>query len=744
MSNYLIGIDETGKFEKFDKTDQSRIGGVVLKDCSSEELRKKMQAICHDHGCPVLEESLGRLHYTDAKNEKKTIEITTVDGSVIELSHPQRMGIIRDILDKSQDVCVLYFVSSGFPYFFSHEQDAYWDLLRTTLWGILTDSIDWQPGDSIKINIGMRPHTKGSCGEWQVKDTERYYLFIANQLEDEFAEFRKDNGLAKLKFTLGKDKQDAELIMADLVIGNYRMEGDRQHRLQEYCVKLPYHTVPFDNYFHLLIGAKSPLDALMSDVKDGKMPVTPALFALLHLYTRNNAIEIKDSIGMLLDQLEKKQYLQQEFLTTLDSTLKSFMTSRVHDQNSLKIARQYGDVILEILSKKKEQGAFFLRVRDIIHRCNITIASHQGSGPVGTQHQDYRQFFRNNRDILYPTRAERIKNFLDTELQIVQAAYFNIYNFQNVVPEYTAYQASYRSMMPPASPSDTKDMLASMAGNKDAMLGKICGTLGQAHGFLYSIFHRDEDYDAAKKQLEIDTDNFQDGTADWAYGMHYRVHLELCKGNLDSAARDDSAWNLLKKILGNPDLTPESLVRWLIDKNESSPWTLSLAMKFLGYYKHAHPGFQISPQDWESLLYLVQDDWGIYPQCNILKWMVYLAINTESKPATSQEKEQRKTEINLAQKALSMAASGAFDAEDFTIQTMEIPIWMLDVCLCSNHDQQLTQAKQALQGLQKLMDKQPGFRACMEPYGWQKKFQPKTLQKWDLWDIVVMLPYYYA
>lgn len=174
-------------------------------------------------------------------------------------------------------------------------------------------------------------------------------------------------------------------------------------------------------------------------------------------------------------------------------------------------------------------------------------------------------------------------------------------------------------------------------------------------------------------------------------------------------------------MYNNGALDADKLLTWGI--NTGSPWDLSLILKFLGHYRHVHSDFDISEQQVQMLLCLLQGkNWDVYPTCQTLKWLAYLLLSRQQK--------------DLARKALSMV--GDMEHQGFTLQTIALPIAMLKVHVDE------ADAAPVLQRARDLMDQESHFRECLEAGGWQTKFAGKHAQDWDIWDIVTLLPFYYG
>ena len=693
MSNqYLVAIDETGSFEK---SKASKVGGVVFQNSSRDHVRKELELVLADwnklHGEAPIE--LGDLHYFDLrgiayKGKEKSNKLGKEEGK----------ALTNQIVQKINAFAMFAFSSSGFPLFFANEQQAYVDILRTALWGLLTKHLQPAPGDEVKIVIASRSKAEGIMGTCQLSSA--YHKLLIEQLASEFAAWATQHEV-KLVFNTAKARQNAELIAADFMLGNQKSKD---------VVAVNYQTVSFQNFSHFLFGS-DPAEKIMESYRNGILSETQATLALLDACDQT-APKLQKYLRELLVEIIADESDCNELVSALDANFRTLFATRGENKDNLATARHYCEILLATADKiAKKSDPHYLRLKEVLLRNQINIANHQGeTDPRGQGDKDlidqYHVFFKKNQEKLYATIGERIHHLIETDLHAVQICHFNNYQVAEVEsliqPHYVSYRKLYGELLD--------------QGEKDSLMAKLCGTLGQANAFLYAITGKAEHCNTARAQLAEDIRQLEPHSRDWEKGMHYRIHLELCVHQLDKAV------NLIREWADNDKIDENNVLEWGL--NHDSAWNLALILKFLGYYHHDMPGFRISVEQIERFLILVKTKlfFAPYPICNALKWATYLAIGV-NKP-------------DLARQSLKLV--GNLATEGFTLQTIEMPILMLNAYL-NNEPAQPMLAK-----LQNLADTCPGFNECLAAYGWKRKFARETAQDWNVWDIVCLLPYYYA
>lgn len=721
MSNqYIIGIDETGKFDKQSKKEAkekaSMVGGVVLKNPRNPIVRNCLEGIKNqwNQGHPNSQlQRIEQFHYFPLRGIKwsdsgQESPVSKEEGVTLTNAVVKALSSLEDL--------ALVFSSSGFPPFFVNEQQAYVEILRTTLWGLFSDKLGLEEGDSVYVLVAPRAQAQGAFSVWRPVDYNFYYQFIMDQLNREFSEFAQQKKITlKLESNVKLVLQTPEVIAADFFLGNERTGG---------VPEVKYCRIRFQDYYLLALGI-NPVDEIVKSYESGNCTPITAFSRLLQLYAleclkdKETAKPILTRLKKILKDMVQNELEMDELVSLLDKTLENLLTTRAESEENMKIAEIYCQSLLNLYPvEENQENQSVLRLQEVLMRHQIGIESHKGSvvNQVGPYIETYRTFFAAHKQELYPTIGERLLHQLDMELKAVQVSHFNNYNFAEVErildPHYKKYKETYRKFLA------TKE--------KDATFGKLCGTLGQANAFLYAI-HKSESvyYEMAAEQLQDDTNNFMPPTQMWSIGMHFRIQLELCRQDNPDHYGDKIPWKealeLMRILWDNQKLSPNSLLTWGI-KN-GSPWDLALILKFMGYYQHYNPSFTTPPDQLQNTIeYAASKNWPWYPACHIWKWALYLAVVSKNQ--------------TLVENALGMVQPCPED--DFTLKTLEIPLLMWHCFIKSKSP------KPVLQKFEDLLAIQPFFKDCMGHAQWQAKFPAQTSKEWDVWNIVTLLPFYYG
>ncbi|NUM33518.1 MAG: hypothetical protein HUU50_03175 [Candidatus Brocadiae bacterium] len=719
---YLVAIDETGSFEKQskkvsrEKEKASKVGGVVFKDPRNQIVHNRMDHVLNQwnisHPRSIVER-IEEIHYFPMRgvrwDDSENLSVTPEEG--VELTNE----LVRELL--SLEEFSMAFVSSGFPPFFVNEQQAYGEILRTTLWGLFSEKLPLKEGDIVNVMIGPRSQAKGAFGVWKPADYDFYYEFLMKQLEKEFQPLAQQKKIEiKLECDTRKVVKKAEVLAADLFLGN---EKTRDIKDVKYC------KISFQDYYWPALGM-NPVEEIVKSYENGNCRPIMAFSRLLHLYAlqclkeEKNAISVLPKAKRILKAIAQEEMEMEEFVSFLDKTLENLIVSRAEASENMKMAEIYCQTLLNLYPLESgQENPLILRMQEVLMRQQIAIESHKGSieNNAGKYLEEYRGFFATHKEILYPTIGERLLHHLDMELKAVQVSHFNNYNFAEVEkilePHYKRYKETYRKFL---------------GKEKDSTFGKLSGTLGQANAFLYGM-NREEYayYELAAEQLQEDTENFVPHTEMWNIGMHYRIHLELSRQeNPRHYPQDKMPWQnaleLMKSLFDHQRLTPNNLLGWGI-KNAST-FDLALILKFLSYYHHyVSPSLIESTESLDALCqHISNKNWPWYPSCHIWKWALYLAYSTGNQ--------------DCIEKALSLIQP--YTEGHFTLKTIEIPLLLLQ-CLAKSQN-----PKPVLQTLNDLSQTQPFFRDFLAHTPWQTTLSSESCKGWDIWNIVTMLPFYYG
>ena len=726
MSNrYVIGIDETGGFEKrykgkvvADKEKASRVGGIVLKNPRERAVHKCLDATRQGWNRDHPQAHVARnehFHYFPLRgvspwgNASDAPNLSKEEGAALTNLAVTALTGLPEFL--------LAFSSAGFPPFFVDEQQAYVEILRTTLWGLLSQKLPLVAGDEVAVVIAPRGQVDGVYSSWKPKERRLYFRLLMEQLQSEFGNLALDRQ-CQIGFETAEEKvfQSSEIMAADLLLGNEKTKD----------VALQYCKLRFDDYYRLTVGI-DPIEEVVAAYERGDCPSLAAFNQLLYLYAlecrkdKKQARPALEKLKKIMDEIAEHESLLDEATALFNTTVQTLLNERAETARNMELAEIYCLAMLQMYPLAQATvRPVLMRLQEVALRHLIGIESHKGevgndeATKAGEYIKTYREFFERNKERLYPTIGERIMNRLEMELRAIQVSHFNNYNFAEAEDILTSHYIQYQSTY--------ADFLAN--GEKDALFGKLCGTLGQANGFLYAIRKDQASYTAAARQLKEDSDNFIRDTQQWSIGMHYRVHLELCRQDQQTGPNLEPlavALDLLRLLWNDPKLEPDTLLARVLA--DGSVFDLSLAMKFLTYYRKSHADFAVPTKDLETLiLKAASNKWPWYPACHVLKWACCIALLSKNP--------------GLAGNAISLVPP--LPEPNFTLQTLEIPILMLKAYLKSKD------SKPIVEKLDQLMAQQPGFKKCLRLSGWPQKFPAQTMKNWELWDIVTLLPFYYC
>ena len=173
--SYIIGIDETGSFEKHskrvskEKEKASRVGGVVFRNPRHQIVRNCMEETKNEwnqeHPTSRIEK-IEQFHYFPLRGvkfgESSHGPVSREEGEALTDSLVTRLASLEEF--------AMAFSSQGFPPFFVNEQQAYGEILRTTLWGLLSDKLPLEEGDCVYVLVSPRSKAEGAFGFWKPSD----------------------------------------------------------------------------------------------------------------------------------------------------------------------------------------------------------------------------------------------------------------------------------------------------------------------------------------------------------------------------------------------------------------------------------------------------------------------------------------------------------------------------------------------------------------------------------------------
>lgn len=717
-SLYLVGISNTSWLEKYsgeinrDRQKNFRIGGVVFKDLQESDLFNQLSYFLQEWNAEQAHaqmQGFRELHYFALR--KRNPHMTPPPNTNM-MSTIQGLKFTKRLVSELNKQSYYSFVSGGFLPFFTYGHQAYFELVRIVLWGLLKKELQLAPQDKVVLYIAPMLQLDGIASQWRASDSglTHHSLFLA-QLQQEFAAFAESKEV-HIEFVCEQDH--LAIMAAEFMLGN--------HKTRE--IPVYYRKISVNDYYTACFG-DNPAAYINASYRQGNCSLLQACLQILHCYSLDVLAGQEESpllapLKELLKELGHKGVWLEEFIKIIENIFQSLLASRVQDAQNLKLAEIYCDTLTQqcpFFRKNEQETRLCLRLEEILLRNQIGIAAHKGTATtaaVDTTYAHiltYRKFFEENKQKIYATIGERMKSLLDMELKAIHVTHFNCYNFGEIpavlAPHHHQYQLTYHTAL--------------THGERDALFAKLCGTLGQAYAFIYAQSQDNKDYRLAAGYLQEDTQNLQKGP-EWSQGMHYRIHLELTHQDMPKAL------SLLQELWEEPKLTPESLLGWgigqLSDWEETAlVWNLALLLKVLGYYRHLTTSFTISHPLLNTILNLVRGKtWQYYPTCNVCKWLAYLY-------GVDGDKEQAFSVLTMV---------GSCKEKDFTSQTFDIPVMMIKAFCKTGNAQSITKK------VESFMTQQPYFKAYLEARRWQEKFPVDALEKWNLWEMATLLPFYYA
>lgn len=173
MASWLIGIDESGRFNTLDSSDRSYVCGVVLRDNSIDEVERLFQNVCH---------SLKIEFCKNKDSRQKPAELLEFFHAGVQ-SADLRDSILNEILVHEHGLIRQVILSRGRPYVAVNPQQ-WWVTATLGVIKKFFDSNDVQKTDDVRIVIDTRAYL--CLGLLQTSPEE---------IVDEFAQILQDENI---------------------------------------------------------------------------------------------------------------------------------------------------------------------------------------------------------------------------------------------------------------------------------------------------------------------------------------------------------------------------------------------------------------------------------------------------------------------------------------------------------------------------------------------------------------------
>lgn len=710
MSIYSIFIDETGSFYKSTSKDTNFVGGWITKDFSKNKTIKKINPVIEEINKKIIEKYSDEklfylekdLHYSSLFHDSRRQE----QDSHIEVPFEYVPEIIQGITNVLKDEALYIFRSSGFPTYFINEQAAYFEILHSTIFQILDNSIfNNEDVDKIEIIIASR-RSKRVVGKNIYDSIEEYEHKIKVNLEQQINNIFKFKSFnKKVDVKIKSANQDFGLQIADIFTGclrdgeyidlykdkkKYNIHNAFKHSAKRKCQEIR-DIFSFDKSQGLILAFEYLSSQDIS--KEDDLELKNIINDFLSKLDKSDLPDFYEELKNYLELKTRKDLLKYENLDFVECYIKN-VESRLDYISNKEYYRNKIDFILlknylKIHSHKGKTGLIEVnRMQEVLDDINSGIFSN-----------------------IYELFQEKLEFTLS-----VATILFNNLNFAGWDDKLTDQLKKYKANL------RENDILAEHI-KKDRNLARLTGSLGQIYGLLFDLDKDETYYSLAEEYFKEDIYYCIKDSDDYNKGLGYLTTLYFKNGYLDKAIN-----TFLKETNSE-----EQEIYFIYDLNRNKSFNFNEKSPFLKLHRLYICALAQKNNDQEILgidklrnEFLKFDKVNSYPNFLVAKWIGVITANQGNLTDALEI-------FQLIEKSPSK--------EDFIIKVIRLSLKLL------LHYTKRLLNQESILDLEKSIDdlekENQGIKQKLKNLGLYK-YLDKEPELSDLYEIANLMPFYYS
>ncbi len=716
--HYIIAIDETGDFSPEKPVS---VGGYVAKSDKDNFSYGMLNRTINDisSNADRLFQCPDDLHFSELFAGKKK---STGEYPGRDICHKYLISLIQGFVDKIH--CVFTTCNSSRLYI--HEQHNYFIHLETALYS-LAQNLEIQANDKVDIYISSRRDER-IMGIWGYENKEEYEKRIANFIKSRFSSL---SGLREknLRVEVLINARNTFLCMADIFVSSLASrDRDATDLRNIFKDKL----INFDVGQHQWLSAPDIREQYARTPNEEKGEALFGLLCVASNLPKNSARNLacmdlfKNEFGRL-DDLQMSS-----FAKFMEDRFSTELAKRGTFPRALDNAGKRISLIAPNLTSSREdirRGIAQIKKEYLWEKVQLISHGHWHE-ELSAEIQDktmleLKDFCNKHRDLLYASPLDLMRDKIEHALIFVQSGAFDRFSFDIVENFIRDDIESYRKTVKFA------ETALNIKEAKDVYLGKVAGSIGQAHGFLMCLpgktrEEKDFHFEIAKEQLTEDLKHFSRGSKDWLQGNNYLVTLFCLNGQIDDACRHHF-WNMP----ANEKPKQGSLFRFdteirSLAQGESEKWDAFILCNHLRIGAMSLESCQDKKSYSSAIVELLENYQSGYPVNIAVKWGAYI-LDKIGMPEYG---------IRLMEK------NGVVNAKHPVLGLMDIVNKAILLKLKSKISDE--EADELRLQLKSIMEQGEGYKKFLEGKDWAKNVLDKKVLSCDIDDLVRGLPYYYG
>lgn len=722
--NYIISIDETGSFNLGSKKN-SFIGGVILKSIDKNKFKNYLKDIIKKWNNNNSSKTFNitypnSLHFAELLYGENVYNKNNFNSKKNKLALSFITNFIQTI--QNSDFLIETFKSSGFPNWYANEQQAYLELLKTTVYAIFVNNK--KLFNDYKSNVSIIIATRKIemlIGSWAKVNYSEYTKNIDTNLTKILTPLLK-NKIGNISIKFDYANSNPFLIVSDFFIGNYKNKIVPTNQLNINCYN-------YNDYYFETINEPLKLFKSMWNNQNYSSAIDNLLFFILS----SKALSKKNS-NLFVNWISLFPADEQNEIISIFkkhiSYLNNLSNTRGYKNDPILKASQKLQILYKLLNNIQNflfTNDFYTLKADIT-KLLTSVESHLGkTKSENNWNTEYENLLSENGEIIYPNILDRLRNKIEWELANCQIDLFNKYVFDKIIIDFEEKWLKY---------SEICELINnSYSLGKDMLLAKISGNLGQAHGFVFETSQNNLNIIEARKYLNDDIANLQEYSYEWDHGLSFLIQLEWKFGNLDDAVNLFS--KQINKSIDISDLKNIFGINALIDyESKVLKWHLSNQFRLLARCINENK-ISISYSDISDFYDYVfnnEKNFQSYPSCIIRKYLGYILIK-----------------LNKYDEALNILSEYKSNF-GFTIKTLYIPNRLLYVFSLFKHHNNVSNVSNDIRKLYDsvineiivLRELESGFDKYLTQKNFSQNYSFENINNWNLYDTVCLPPFYYA